>query len=82
MAPPRVVAPAARSEAALAKDQDKQTADGYPVESFQSLLRNLATIVRNVMRPKGQPGAEFALVTVPTPLKQRALDLLGAPASL
>ena len=41
------VAPAERSSQAIAKIRSKQLPDGSPVHSYQSLLRNLATIVRN-----------------------------------
>ncbi len=46
------VAPAKRSSEAQEKAQRKQLPDGSPVHSFQSLLRNLATIVRNTCRSR------------------------------
>ena len=45
------VAPARRSKAARAKAGRKRTPDGLPVHSFQSLLRDLATLTRNRVRP-------------------------------
>lgn len=73
-----VVAPAQRSESATAKARTKRTADGSPVHSFQTLLADLATIVTNRVQPN-LPGKKvtFDKVTQPTPMQQKALDLLG-----
>jgi hypothetical protein len=76
---PTMVAPAERSEAAMRKARNKQTDDGLPVHSFRTLLADLATIARNTVEVKpvtGEP-ARFEKITQPTPLQQRALDLLG-----
>lgn len=44
---------------------------------FQTLLRDLPTIARNRVQPKRSPlEAPYDIVTTPTPLQQRALDLL------
>jgi len=74
------VAPARRSEAALAKVRTRTLADGTPAMSFTRLLAHLATIVRNTMRPRSaRPGeATFTLTTRPTPKQQQALDLIAA----
>src|SRR5262247_2090178 len=74
------VAPARRSDAALAKAHARTLADGTPAMSFTRLLAHLATIVRNTLRPKSaRPGeATFNLTTRPTPTQQQALDLLAA----
>jgi transposase len=76
------VAPARRSEAALAKARTRTLADGTPAMSFTRLLAHLATIVRNTMRPKSaRPGeATFTLTTRPAPKQQQALDLIAAIA--
>lgn len=71
-----VVSPAARSEAARAKDATKRTADGYPVQSFADLLQNLATVVKDEMKPTTPNVPRFYKTTRPTPLQQRAFDLL------
>jgi hypothetical protein len=80
------VAPARRSEAALAKVHTRTLADGTPAMSFTRLLAHLATIVRNTLRPRSaRPGeTTFSLTTRPTPKQQQALDLVAAikPASL
>jgi transposase len=72
-----VVAPAQRSDQALLKAQSKQTWDGFPVHSFQSLLADLATVVKNHIQPTPMPAIAFDKITQPTPLQQKALDLLG-----
>jgi len=79
-----VVAPARRSPKSEKKAQTKRTSDGYPVHSFQTLLRDLSTIVKNRVRLKAAAAtsgaaAEFGVVTTPTPMQRRALDLLGVP---
>lgn len=72
------VAPAKRSEAALRKVHSKKLDDGTAVHSFQTLLKILSTIVRNVCRvPGAGPDAPtFHVVTTPDPTQQRAYDLL------
>jgi transposase len=72
------VAPAKRSESALDKVHSKVLTDGSTVHSFQTLLKELSTIVRNVCR---RPEASideptFEVVTTPSPTQQRAFDLL------
>lgn len=73
------VAPAKRSEAALRKVHGKTLEDGTEAHSFQTLLKSLSCIVRNVCRV---PGADsdtptFDVVTTPNAKQQRAYDLLG-----
>jgi transposase len=75
---PDPVAPAPRSDAAKRKDQTKRTVDGHPVQSFRTLLANLATLVRNRVIPRGaDPKAAFTMITQSTPLQERAFSLLG-----
>jgi transposase len=75
---PDPVAPAPRSAAAKRKDQTKRTADGHPVQSFSTLLANLATLVKNRVIPRGADvKAAFDMITQPTPLQERAFALLG-----
>ena len=72
------VAPAKRSQAALAKVARHALDDGTPAHSFCTLLAELATIVRNTCRTPGA-GADaptFDLLTTPSPKQQRALELL------
>jgi hypothetical protein len=77
-----VVAPAQRSPRAKAKALTKRTEEGEPVPSFQSLLRHLRTIVKDRMRLKSDAAIEFDKLTTPTPLQQRAFDLLGISLTL
>jgi transposase len=77
-----VVAPAQRSEAAKRKARTKQTSDGMKVHSFQTLLSDLATIVKNRIQPKDKTIAAFDMLTQPTVLQQRAFDLLGVTLRL
>lgn len=71
-----VVAPAQRSTSAQAKANSKRTQDDLPVHSFQTLLADLATIVSNRVQPKDANTPVFDIITTPTALQQRALDLL------
>ena len=75
---PNPVAPAPRSERALRKDRTGRTAEGFPVHSFRTLLATLGTLVKNRVVARGaDPGTAFDLLTQPTPLQQRAFELLG-----
>jgi hypothetical protein len=68
-----IVAPAQRSPAALAKAQNKQTEDGFPVHSFRTLLSDLRTIVRNSVQ-FGENSIE--ITTTPTAFQGRVFHLL------
>ena len=72
------VAPAQRSDAAKRKAASKTCDDGAPVHSFQTLLADLATIVRNRMRPREAGAETFELTTTATGYPaSRTLELLG-----
>ncbi|MEN6401055.1 MAG: IS1634 family transposase [Armatimonadia bacterium] len=72
------VASAQCSASAQAKKMARVTADGFPVHSFETLLRELATRCRNTCRiPAESSGATFQQLTQPTPLQARAFQLLG-----
>jgi hypothetical protein len=73
------VAPARRSQAALAKMRTRTLADGTPAMSFTRLLAHLATIVRNTLRPRSARHGEatFTLTTRPDAKQQQALDLIA-----
>jgi hypothetical protein len=68
-----IVTPAARSPKALHKAQSKRTEDGFPVHSFQTLLADLATVAKNTAIMNQ---TTMQIITTPTPLQQRALELL------
>jgi len=72
------IAPARRSEAALAKASRHQLPDGTAVHSFRTLLAELATLTRNTVVLPGTPDdAAFEISATPTPLQARAFTLLG-----
>jgi Transposase DDE domain len=71
-----IVAPAQPSPGALRKRASKLTADGGPVHSFQSLLRDLATCTLNEMTTTLNDAYRFALVATPTPTQAQAFNLL------
>jgi transposase len=71
-----VVQPAQRSPSAQKKAHLKRTKEGWPVHSFQTLLKDLATICRNRIQPRLPGAPTFDKVTIPTTLQQRALQLL------
>jgi hypothetical protein len=73
------VAKAQRSPAALAKSATGRTDDGAPVHSFQTLLADLATLARNTVVTANAPERPFTILTRPTPIQQKAFDLLGFP---
>lgn len=71
-----IVAPARVSARAQRKAARKRTDANEPVHSFQTLLRDLSTIAKNRVQPRAGGVPSFDVVTRPTPLQQRALDLL------
>jgi len=71
-----VVEPAQRSPSAQAKALLKRTKEGWPVHSFQTLLKDLATICRNRIQPRVPGAPTFDKITIPTASQQRALQLL------
>jgi hypothetical protein len=74
---PSVVKPAKRSPAAERKALTKQSAEGTPVHSFQSLLADLATLTINRIQPASNILPAFDKLATPTPLHKRAFALLG-----
>jgi transposase len=72
-----VVAQAQRSKAAVKKQTTGLTADGLPVHSFRSLLVDLATLARNTITTAITPHYPLTVLTRPTPIQQKAFDLLG-----
>jgi transposase len=72
-----VVAQAQRSKAAVQKQTTGMTPDGLPVHSFHTLLADLATMARNTIITAINPNYPLNVVTRPTPVQQKAFDLLG-----
>src|SRR5215475_4959873 len=78
-----IVAPAQPSPAALRKRASKVTADGGPLHSFHSLLRDLATCTLNEMTTTLNDGYSFTLVATATPIQTQAFARLAVdPAKL
>ena len=72
-----IVAKAERSPAALAKQATGRTPDGLPVHSFHSLLADLAAYARIEATTALNEKYVFTLYSRPTPVQQRAFELLG-----
>jgi len=72
-----IVAKAERSPAAVTKQTTGRTEDGLPVHSFRTLLEDLATLTRNTLVTAIAPEQPFTLTARPTPIQQKARDLLG-----
>jgi len=76
-----VVAQAQRSSAAVKKQTTGLTEHGLPVHSFQTLMADLATVVRNTIITAITPDYPLTVITRPTPIQQKAFDLLGIECS-
>src|SRR4051794_2509775 len=72
-----MVAQAQRSKAAIKKQTTGLTPDGLPVHSFRTLLADLATLARNTIITAINPNYPLSVITRPTPVQQKAFDLLG-----
>jgi hypothetical protein len=75
-----VVAKAQRSPAAVTKQTTGLTEDGLPVHSFQTLLADLQTVARNTIITAITPNYPLTVITSPTPIQNKAFDLLGVAA--
>src|SRR6266481_4305431 len=72
------ILPASSSELAQAKKLSKQTAEGFPVHSFRTLLSNLASRARVTYSLKGdQSSPTFQQVPPPPALQAKAYELLN-----
>jgi len=75
-----IVAKAERSDAAKRKQTTGRTDDGLPVHSFRSLIADLATYCKIHATTALNEKYVFTLHTRPTPIQQRAFELLGIKA--
>jgi hypothetical protein len=75
------VAQAQRSPVAVTKQTTGLTEDGLPVHSFRTLLADLATLARNTITTAIAPLYPLTVLTRPTSLQRKALDLLGVECS-
>jgi hypothetical protein len=71
------VAPALPSDSAKTKRARKTTADGLPVHSFHTLLRDLATCTLNQTTIAVAKPATANLIARPTPIQAKAFELLA-----
>lgn len=71
------VAPPEPSLSAKKKKNKRQTTDGLPVQSFDTLLKGLGTQCKNYCKVKAEDVEErFERITEPTPLQSRVFELL------
>lgn len=74
------VAPAKRSAAAMKKVLSRTLEDGTPTHSFQTLMKDLETMVRNTCRTPTSANADkapsFEITTMPSDKQKRALELI------
>lgn len=71
------ILPATPSESAQQKKITRQTADGFPVHSFATLMAELASRARVTYGLQAEPsGPTFKQVPEPTPLQAKAYHLL------
>ena len=68
------------SQAAKAKAATNRTDDGKPVHSFRTLLQDLATLTRNIVRIGGD--TPTPILARPTPIQQKVFSLLAVPLTL
>ena len=74
---PSPVASAQRSKAAIRKRNTGVTPDGLPAHSFHTLLADLGTLARNTVTTAVAPNHPLVVMTRPTAVQARALELLG-----
>lgn len=71
-----IVAPAERSPAGERKARRQETEDREPARSFETLMADLATLTKNEARVEGTE-ITVEKYTQPTPLQEKAFELLG-----
>ena len=73
-----MVVPVKSETPAKRKAATKPTSEPFPLQSFRTLLTNLATMTKNRVPPKlGGVSLSFDKLTTATYLHQRGFDLLG-----
>ncbi len=68
------------SDSARRKTASKTTPDGLPVQNMADLLNHLGSLTLNEVTLQGQPDSRFMVTAEPTPLQQKAFQLLKLPA--
>jgi hypothetical protein len=76
LSPADPVAPAQRSNNAIAKAGSARTTDSRPAHSLEDLLKDLGTLCRNTIRIGNSPYT-FTKLTTPTQLQAAAFELAG-----
>ena len=80
---PSVVVPNKSQTPSRRKASTKRNSECFPVQSFRTLLTNLATITKNRVQPKlGGVSVSFDKLTIPSSLQQKAFDLLEVSLAL
>lgn len=76
-----IVAPTRSTPVALEKKGKKVTSDGYPVQDFRGLMKNLGTLTQQIVQPSLPKLPAFRRTTPATPYLKRIFELLqlGAP---
>jgi len=74
-----VVSKAVRSQSAQSKDSRRVTSNGLRVQSFQSVLADLATLCRHVVRC-ARIDSDYTQLTKSTSQQRRYLELLNVTA--
>jgi len=74
-----VVAAIEISDAAKRKRGSRRSEGGMPISSFGDLMSHLATLTLNIVAPPAAPKAAIVLTAKPTPLQNKAFELLDAP---
>ena len=67
------------SDAAKRKRGRRRSDEGLPVTCFAGLISHLATMTLNLVASPQAPNATIVLTAKPTPLQNKALELLGIP---
>ncbi len=81
--PTSVVVPNKSQTPRRRKASTKRNSECFPVQSFRTLLTNLATITKNRVQPKlGGVSVSFDKLTIPSSLQQKAFDLLEVSLTL
>jgi transposase len=72
-----VVAKARRSESAVKKASCKINELGFTAHSFQTLISDLGSIVKNYIQPNISDAPSFVKITQPTPYQEKVFELLS-----
>jgi hypothetical protein len=76
---PSPVGKTERSESAKRKSANKKTPQGLPVQSFNTLLKELGSLSKSTCKANIAGAPTFEKISLPTPLQLRAFELLNLP---